>query len=125
MHDKPGQPENLDYTGETGLRSPSSRLERIMATITVKDLPASMALDRRAMSAIQGGGGAPWVFGWIQPYVDAGPSQFPVINFYQINNFADQMINQYQTVSVSNTGANATLNVAVDESSLNKAFRPA
>jgi hypothetical protein len=34
------------------------------------------------------------------------------------------MINQYQTVSVNNTGANATLNVAVDESSLNKAVRP-
>ncbi|WP_322402578.1 hypothetical protein [Massilia luteola] len=95
-----------------------------MATITVKDLPTSMALDRKALSVIHGGGGAPWVFGWIQPYIDASPSQIPVINFYQINNFADQMINQYQTVSVNNTGANATLNVAVDESSLNKAVRP-
>jgi hypothetical protein len=64
------------------------------------------------------------VFGWIQPFIDASPSQVPVINFYQINNFADQMINQYQTVSVNNTGANATLNVAADESSVNKAFRP-
>jgi hypothetical protein len=26
----------------------------------------------------------------------ASPTQFPVINFYQINNFADQMINQFQ-----------------------------
>jgi hypothetical protein len=95
-----------------------------MATITVKDLLTSMALDRKALSVIHGGGGAPWVFGWIQPYIDASPSQIPVINFYQINNFADQMINQYQTVSVNNTGANATLNVAVDESSLNKAVRP-
>lgn len=95
-----------------------------MATITVKDLPTSMALDRKALSVIHGGGGAPWVFGWIQPYIDASPSQIPVINFYQINNFADQMINQYQTVSVNNTGANATLNVTVDESSLNKAVRP-
>jgi hypothetical protein len=96
-----------------------------MATITVNDLPANMALDRKAMSVVRGGGGAPWVFGWIQPYVDASPGPLPVINFYQINNFADQMINQYQTVSVNNSGANATLNVAVDESSLNKAFRPA
>jgi len=95
-----------------------------MATITVKDLPASMALDCKAMSAIHGGG-APWVFGWIQPYIDASPSQIPVINFYQINNYADQMINQYQMVSVNNTGANANLNVAVDESSRNKASRPA
>ena len=96
-----------------------------MATITVNDLPANMALDRKAMSVVRGGGGAPWVFGWIQPYVDASPGPLPVIKFYQINNFADQMINQYQTVSVNNSGANATLNVAVDESSLNKAFRPA
>ena len=95
-----------------------------MATITVKDLPASMALDRKAMSVIHGGGGAPWVFGWIQPYFEASPGPVPVINFYQINNYADQMINQYQMVSVNNTGANASLNVGVDESSLNKAVRP-
>ncbi|ALK99057.1 hypothetical protein AB595_15315 [Massilia sp. WF1] len=93
-----------------------------MATITVNDLSADTALDRKAMSTIRGGDGAPWVFGWIQPYIDASARQVPVINFYQINNFADQMINQYQTVSVNNTGANATLNVSVDESSLNKAL---
>lgn len=93
-----------------------------MATISVKDLHTSLALDRKAMSAIRGGGGAPWVFGWIQPYLDGGSGQLPVINFYQINNFADQMINQFQTVSVNNTGANATLNVSVDESSVNKAL---
>ena len=45
-----------------------------MATITVKDLPASLALDRRAMSAILGGGGAPWVLGGGHPYVDPGAS---------------------------------------------------
>jgi hypothetical protein len=94
-----------------------------MATITVKDLPADKALDRKAMSALRGGDGAPWVFGWIQPYLEGSGGQLPVINFYQINNFADQMINQYQTVSVNNTGANATLNVSVDESSLNKALQ--
>jgi hypothetical protein len=93
-----------------------------MANITIKDLPASVALDRKAMSAIHGAG-APWVFGWIRPYVDAAPDRSPVINFYQINNFADQMINQFQTVSVNNTGANATLNVAVAESSVNNAVR--
>jgi hypothetical protein len=93
-----------------------------MATISVNDLPSSQVLDRKAMTAIRGGAGAPWVFGWIQPYLDGGSGQVPVINFYQINNFADQMINQFQTVSVNNTGANATLNVSVDESSLNKAL---
>ncbi|MES2259739.1 MAG: hypothetical protein V4724_14555 [Pseudomonadota bacterium] len=90
-----------------------------MATITIKDLPASHALDRKAMAGIHGGGGAPWVFGWIRPFVDAAPDQFPVINFYQINNYAEQMINQYQSVSVINSAANATLAVRVDEGSVN------
>jgi len=94
-----------------------------MSTISISDLPASATLDRQAMSAIRGGGGAGWVFGWIRPYVDASPSQTPVINFYQINNFADQMINQFQTVSVNNAGANASLNVGVAESSVNNALR--
>ena len=93
-----------------------------MASISIKDLPRNTTLDRQAMAAVHGAG-APWVFGWIRPFVEASPSQLPVINFYQINNFADQMINQYQTVSVNNTGANATLNVSVDESSLNKALQ--
>jgi hypothetical protein len=94
-----------------------------MASITIGDLPTSATLDRKAMSAIRGAG-APWVFGWIRPFVPASSSQFPVINFYQINNFADQMINQFQTVSVNNTGAGATLNVVVDESSVNNALLP-
>ena len=93
-----------------------------MPSIAINDLPASSTLDRKAMSAIRGAG-APWVFGWIRPYVAASASQGPVINFYQINNFADQMINQFQTVSVNNSGANATLNVMVDESSVNNALR--
>lgn len=95
-----------------------------MASITIADLPTSATLDRKAMSAIRGAG-APWVFGWIRPFVPPSASQFPVINFYQINNFADQMINQFQTVSVNNSGANATLTVSVDESSVNNALRGA
>lgn len=92
-----------------------------MASISIGDLPTSATLDRKAMSAIRGAG-APWVFGWIRPFVPDLPRQLPVINFYQINNFADQMINQFQTVSVNNTGAGATLNVVVDESSVNNAL---
>ena len=95
-----------------------------MPSITISDLPASGTLDRKAMSAIRGAG-APWVFGWIRPHVAVAASQgqHPVINFYQINNFAEQMINQFQTVSVTNSGANATVNVTVDESSANNALR--
>jgi hypothetical protein len=87
-----------------------------MTAITINDLHEIRALDRKAMSFIRGAG-APWVYGWIQPFVPASPSFGPVINFYQINNTfnADQMINQFQTVEVSNSGANSNVNVTVDE----------
>jgi hypothetical protein len=89
-----------------------------MAAITIKDLRTDRTLDRKAMSFVRGGG-APWVYGWIRPFVSASPSFGPVINFYQINNYADQMINQFQTVDINNSGANASINVALDESSTN------
>jgi hypothetical protein len=89
-----------------------------MAAITIKDLPANRDLDRKAMSSINGGG-APWVYGWIRPYVAEAASFGSVVNFYQINNFADQMTNQFQLVNVSNSGANSNINVALDEHSTN------
>ena len=47
-----------------------------MATLIVKDLDTRHELDFRAMSCIRGGG-APWVFGWIQPYVATRPLPCP------------------------------------------------
>lgn len=90
-----------------------------MANITINDLHATYALDRTAMSRIRGASGAPWVFGWISPFVAAAPSQVPVINFYQINNYADQMINQYQMVSVVNSAPDSKLDVNVGAGSVN------
>ena len=89
--------------------------------INIGDLPRNATLDRQAMSAIRGAG-APWVFGWIRAFDPGARGPLPVINFYQINNFADQMINQFQNVSVNNAGANSTLNVRVDGDALNKAL---
>ena len=91
-----------------------------MATITINDLPTNRALDREAMSVIRGGG-APWVFGWIRPFVPGTPSLGPAVNFFQVNNnfFADQMINQIQVVDINNTGANSNINVTLDERSSN------
>lgn len=91
-----------------------------MASIVIKDLRSNRVLDREAMSAIKGGAGASWVFGWIDPYVRSVPGNSgfgQVINFYQINNsyYADQMNNQVQTVNVNNSAANANINVAVSE----------
>lgn len=90
-----------------------------MATITINDLPTSIAFDRQAMASVRGAAGAPWVFGWISPFVEGSPGPSPVINFYQVNNYADQMINQFQTVSVLNTAPNSSVDVKVDESSVN------
>ena len=86
-----------------------------MAAIAIKDLSIDRALDRKAMAAIKGAG-APWVFGWIRPFVEAKPSFLPVINFYQISNtfVADQMVVQFQDINVNNTAANSTIGVAVD-----------
>ena len=78
-------------------------------------------LDVRAMSAIRGGG-APWVFGWIQPYVAARPSASPVVNFYEINYsfYADQMNNQFQSIDVHNNAPNSTIAVDANMDARNK-----
>lgn len=90
-----------------------------MAHILIKDLRADRTLDSQAMSRVRGGDGAQWVFGWIRPYLPSQPGTMPVINFYQINNYADQMINQFQVVDVNNAAPNSTLTVGVDGNSTN------
>lgn len=90
-----------------------------MVSIRIGDLPANRALDRHAMGRIRGADGAPWVFGWIRAYMPAQPGLSPVINFYQINNYADQLINQFQLVDVRNTAPNSVVTVGVDEGSMN------
>ncbi|HEY1996573.1 hypothetical protein [Paraburkholderia sp.] len=94
-----------------------------MSSITVRDLAHSVALDRKAMTAIRGGDGAAWVFGWIQPYVPSSSGFGPVVNLYQTNNtfYAGQMINQFQAVDVNNTGANSNINVTPNAVSKNRA----
>jgi hypothetical protein len=95
-----------------------------MATLTVTDLDYDRQLDRRAMSAIGGGGGAPWVYGWITPFIADRQSNFGgVVNIYDItNNFtAGQMINQFQSVDVRNSGDGANLTVTPNAISANRA----
>jgi hypothetical protein len=95
--------------------------ENDMASITVNDLSLNLALDRKAMAAIRGGGGAPWVYGWIQPYVPQSSSVGPVVNLYDVTNnfYANQMINTFQSVDVRNTGSNSNINVSPDARSRN------
>ncbi|WP_454763310.1 hypothetical protein [Cupriavidus campinensis] len=92
-----------------------------MATLIVKDLDTRRELDFRAMSCIRGGG-APWVFGWIQPYVASRPSALPVVNFYEINYsfYADQMNNQFQNIDIRNNAPNSNINVDAAMDARNK-----
>lgn len=90
-----------------------------MGSIQIHDLHRSDTLEREAMSAIRGAG-AEWVYGWIAPYQEKTAGSFgTVINFYQTNNYADQMINQFQTVKVDNSGANANIAVNIAEQAKN------
>lgn len=83
-----------------------------MATITITDLPASRALDRQAMSSIRGA--LSWCNGAFRaflPVVPVPPSFLSIVNLYEVNNtfIAENMINQFQTVEVTNTGNNTNI----------------
>ena len=86
-----------------------------MANITIKDLKADLSLDRQAMSAIRGAGGAPWVYGWITPFAPASQSIGPAVNFTQVNNSfqVDKMVNQFQTINIANSGAGSNINAVL------------
>jgi hypothetical protein len=89
-------------------------------TSSINNLRCDRTLDARAMARIRGGDGAAWCFR-LDPALPARTvaRRSQVINFYQINNYADQMINQYQMVNVSNSAPNSVLTVGVDERSTN------
>jgi hypothetical protein len=85
-----------------------------MSLIAITDLKYDRELDYAAMARISGGGGAPWVFGWITPYVEQRQQGYGgMINLYEITNNINigQFTNQVQTVDVNNTGSGATLTV--------------
>jgi hypothetical protein len=90
-----------------------------MAAIIIRDLHTHRILDDRQMSSVKGGG-APWVYGWIRPFSESSGGSGGVVNFYQINNYADQMINQFQSIDVNNTAPNANINVALDANAGNQ-----
>ena len=86
-----------------------------MTAITISDLFQDRALDRTAIARIRGAAGAPFVYGWIQPYIPPQPSSavFPSMNFYQINNtsifYAEQVVNQFQTIEINNSAASSNI----------------
>lgn len=94
-----------------------------MATTAINDLPVSRALDYRAMAAVKGGGGAPWIFGAFRPFMPAAERIVPII-FNQINFFADQLTLQFQNINVENSAPNAQINVNAGQNSLSLDFAP-
>lgn len=87
-----------------------------MATTTIHDLPMSRALDYKAMTAVRGGGGAPWVFAF-RPFVRAAAIA-PIV-YNQITNFiADNLTLQFQNINVENSGDNSQINVDAGQNAL-------
>jgi len=91
----------------------------------IHDLTRSDALDCKAMAAIHGAGGAPWVFGAFVPFAPASPALLPVVNnfFQQINvsetNFvATNLTLQSQNVNVQNSAANAVISISTPQTGL-------
>ena len=91
-----------------------------MSAITITDLRQDHALGRKAMSCLRGAG-APWVFGWMQPFVATTPSFAPAVNFFQINNsfYAEQVIDQSKTVNINNSAPNSTITAVLISSMSN------
>ena len=87
-----------------------------MAKTTIHDLSMSRALDYKAMAAVRGGGGAPWVFAF-RPLVRA--SAIAPIVYNQITNFiAENLTLQFQNINVENSGANSNINVNAGQDAL-------
>lgn len=93
-----------------------------MAKTTIHDLPMSRALDYKAMRAVRGGGGAPWVFAF-RPFVRA--SSIAPIVYNQITNFiAENLTLQFQNINVENTGDNSQINVNAGQNALTIDLQP-
>jgi len=89
-----------------------------MASMTITDLPSSLALDYKAMSAIRGAGLGDWVLYAFTPYTSPLAPIVPVVNFYQTNYFADNLTVQNQNINVNNSAANASINVGAGQNAL-------
>ena len=89
-----------------------------MATITISDLPSSLALDYRAMSAIRGAGAGDWVLFAFLPYTSPVAGIPPIINFYQTNYIADNLTVQTQNIDVKNSAPGASINVGAGQNAL-------
>ena len=100
-----------------------------MATTTITDLPASRALDYKAMLAIKGAGGAPWIFGAFLPFAvpvpaiaasgnNFGNSQLIGYNSNQTNYFANNLTLQNESSNDQNSASSSATSISAMQSSL-------
>jgi len=94
-----------------------------MATTTINDLPTSRALDYKAMAAVKGAGGAPWVLGAFRPFTRPIAPIVPII-FNQINFIADQLTLQFQNINVENSAPNSEINVNAGQNAVSMNIAP-
>ena len=83
-----------------------------MAAITINDLPTDRALDGKAMSSIRGA--LAWVNGAFNlPAPPLSPSFAPVVYQQVVNTvnsfYVEEMINNYQTIAINNSGASSNI----------------
>jgi hypothetical protein len=93
---------------------------RIMATMTITDLPHSRALDYKAMSAIRGAGlSGDWCLYAFTPFVPESDRVRPTINFFQTNYIADQLNVLTTNIDIKNSAPGGSINVTTGQNALN------
>ena len=95
-----------------------------MTTTTIAyvlaDLPASRALDCRAMAAIRGAGlTGDWCLYAFRPFVPESDRISPIVNFYQTNFIADQLNLVTTNIDIKNSAPGAAINVTTLQNALN------
>src|SRR5215813_2098929 len=95
-----------------------------MTTTTIAyvlaDLPASRALDYKAMAAIRGAGlTGDWCLYAFRPFVPESDRVVPTINFYQTNYIADQLNLLTTNIDIQNSAPGGAINVTTLQNALN------
>lgn len=97
-----------------------------MSTLCISDLPLNRTLDAAVMTRLRGAGGSgSWLAGWIIPFSgtasasSSGGNTFVSITNNIFNQFmsANQATFQTQNTDVFNSGANAVIDLAPDQTS--------
>jgi hypothetical protein len=87
-----------------------------MAALTIVDLNTDCTLDRKG-DVVHQGANCPWVFGIAVPFRGRPPRlparllTFTQQHHQQLSIYANQLINQSQTIDINYSGANSNISV--------------